>query len=217
MLMRSLLNYGCLFAALGWVHFASAASFDCAKAGTAHEKLICSESVLDQADLKMGEAYKKAVAAFPIKGFIQTQHKIFLNSYRRCATDKDKQKNIQKCLEVLAERTRDLEDSLVSTVYSDDDPPGPYKPSTVVLQINQTSSKGILRFYGGYIPEYKNPKPFPDGFYCDGDIELKNVDGKLSPVLDIKMDITDTSVIFFQILPCGRNIGLMDKYSRVKR
>jgi len=58
--MRCLVFLACLVAAACGVE---AASFDCAKAATAVEKAICADPGLSQADERMAEAYRQAMAA----------------------------------------------------------------------------------------------------------------------------------------------------------
>ena len=53
-----LLGAVCMFSST-----ASAAGFDCAKAGTAVEKLICSDSALSKADEELSDIYKRALGS----------------------------------------------------------------------------------------------------------------------------------------------------------
>ena len=52
------------------------ASFDCNKASTKHEKLICSDEELNKADEEMGKVYKQAYSVD--KEFISQTQKNFL-------------------------------------------------------------------------------------------------------------------------------------------
>ena len=46
-----------------------AASFDCTRAGTAHERHICLDPVLNASDTMMGTVFRSAVEAFPVQDF----------------------------------------------------------------------------------------------------------------------------------------------------
>ena len=59
-----------------------AASFDCSKASTQHEKMICSDQKLNDADAKMGSAYIKALSVD--KEYIKQNQKEFNEYYKKC-------------------------------------------------------------------------------------------------------------------------------------
>ena len=61
---------------------ARAASFDCGKASTTVEKLVCADAELSKLDERVAEAYKKALTADP--GWKTRQHKWLSNVRNRC-------------------------------------------------------------------------------------------------------------------------------------
>ena len=74
--------------------YAHAASFDCAKAGTQLEKLICSDRDLNTLDGDLGGAYKQALATAQDKTALKNEQKQWIKTGRAaCGTDK-------KCLAV---------------------------------------------------------------------------------------------------------------------
>jgi uncharacterized protein len=75
------------------------ASFDCNKASTKHEKLICSDEELNKADEEMGKVYKQAYSVD--KEFISQTQKNFLKYYKKC-NSKD------SCLELVYSRYNSL-------------------------------------------------------------------------------------------------------------
>jgi uncharacterized protein len=66
---------------------AGAAGFDCAKAGTPVEKLICSDPLLSGLDEKLARAYKAALSAAVQGNDLRRQQKEWLENVRnRCTT-----------------------------------------------------------------------------------------------------------------------------------
>lgn len=63
---------------------ASAASFDCAKAGTLVEKAICSDPVLSGMDSDLGRAYKAALAASPSPDTLKAGQRAWLTQRNQC-------------------------------------------------------------------------------------------------------------------------------------
>jgi uncharacterized protein len=76
-----------------------AASFDCSKATTNHEKMICSNQELNEADSLLGKTYKDALSVD--KSFINSTQKVFLKYYRQCS-------DVKKCLSIVRSRTEAL-------------------------------------------------------------------------------------------------------------
>ncbi len=66
--------------------FASAASFDCMKASTSVEKMICGDIELSGLDSAMATSYKKVRASSPHPGTIVEQQKIWLQQRNQCAS-----------------------------------------------------------------------------------------------------------------------------------
>jgi uncharacterized protein len=192
-----------------------AASFDCAKAKTNQEKLICSVPSINEADSKMGEAYKLANQNFPVKGFIPLSQRVFLVGYRSCAMDKDNNKNIKSCLESAEQRTAELLDQANSSVYSN--MKDKFFADDVVITVSKNSSKPVLRFWGQWMPDAYNPKPFPDGFICNDSLDLKIVGSKITSTdPSVKVVVTD-SKISIDSIPCSpRNGSIQGDYPKIR-
>jgi hypothetical protein len=155
-----------------------AASFDCKKASTEHENLICSSQELNEADEKMGDAFKYAVSNFPIKNFIFLSQRYFLYQYRGCNVGKTKQEKINACLIKARDRTRILLELSNSHVYAKD-----FKKFTIddlVITVSMDSNNPILRYWGYWMPDPYDPEPFPKGWLCNDSEELKTSNNRLT-------------------------------------
>lgn len=87
---------------------ASAASFDCSKAKTNHEILICGTPSLNIDDEEMGRVYRLARKyKSDTKGLVDGQRK-FLTLYNRCASSNNNDQNIKTCTALLGERLKQL-------------------------------------------------------------------------------------------------------------
>ena len=79
-----------------------AASFDCAKASTKHEKMICDNPELNKADEEIGNLYFFALKTFKEDAKeIKIAQKEFNKKYRKC-------KVLEKCLSVIKQRIGEL-------------------------------------------------------------------------------------------------------------
>ena len=76
-----------------------AASFDCAKASTRHEKMICDNHELNKADEHMGRLYKQVLALDPQE--LKEQRK-FNKKYRGCS-------ELDECISLVEGRNKILE------------------------------------------------------------------------------------------------------------
>lgn len=76
-----------IFAGLLWVVSAQAASFDCAKAGTKVEKLICADAGLSKLDEELNAAYKAALQDKNQVENIQQAQKQWLKGRNTCSDD----------------------------------------------------------------------------------------------------------------------------------
>lgn len=75
-----------ILAVFSQVDFASAASFDCAKAGTSIEKLICSDNQLSELDSQLAETYALARTQSSNSDQIKSEQRDWLKNVRnRCA------------------------------------------------------------------------------------------------------------------------------------
>jgi len=64
---------------------ARAASFDCAKASTAVEKLICSEAKLSELDSRLALAYRRALATPAVAQRVKQDQRVWLADRNKCA------------------------------------------------------------------------------------------------------------------------------------
>jgi uncharacterized protein YecT (DUF1311 family) len=76
-----------LFISSGFTTIAQAASFDCAKASTAVEKLICADEKLSILDDQLTTAYKAATETATDKATLKTQQKNWLKKKRNICKD----------------------------------------------------------------------------------------------------------------------------------
>jgi uncharacterized protein len=64
--------------------WARAATFDCDKASTSVEKVICSDTRLTNLDDQLGRRYKDALAASSNSGALKAEQKAWLSSRNQC-------------------------------------------------------------------------------------------------------------------------------------
>jgi uncharacterized protein len=190
------------------------ASFDCKKAVTKIEKLICSEPSLNEADTQMGESYKNAVKAFPIPEFVQTTQKLFLSGFKYCNDDKDKKASIESCRQILKDRITELNDYAKAKVYARSK--NKYSPEDVVLTLSGTGNNTVLRYFGSWMPDGNKPQPFPHGYICNDAVKLTLKKGELlaedSTLSTLKMseDKINMSVM------CNPRTSINGEFSRIK-
>jgi uncharacterized protein YecT (DUF1311 family) len=147
-----------------------AASFDCAKAKSKLEVLVCSTPALNAADEAMGQAYQAANAGFPIKGFVRASQAVFLGEYRACASDRAKDKGAAACTALALRRTQELQELLSDTIYADGITS--YTPEDALLLVGERNGQAYLKIFGSWMPDAYRPKPFPDGFICNEEFAL---------------------------------------------
>ena len=96
---------GLVFFVLGWLALsAQAASFDCGKAATKVEKLICSDPELSRLDDELGEQYSEAIEKRPIEKLLPQNQRTWLKERNRC-------KDVQCLQDAYRHRIADLKDS----------------------------------------------------------------------------------------------------------
>ena len=145
------------------------ASFDCAKASTKQEKLICSTPELNDADSKMGEIYSSTSKAFPILGFIQSTQRDWLASYRSCS-------DAATCLRYVKERISELSTLKDASVYADY-VGNKFEADSGTVIIYEKSGTKFAKFFGNWMPDGNldpdKMKGYPkDGYICNEDIPL---------------------------------------------
>jgi len=183
------------------------ASFDCAKAKSKLEKMICSDPALDKADTQMGESYKNAIKKFPIPGFIQATQKIFLNGFNDC-------EDVTSCKDMLNSRITVLDDYANAKIYARSK--NKYTPEDVVITISGSGNNIILRYFGSWMPDAYKPKPFPDGFICNDEAKLVSKNGQL--VADnsdfTTLKITEDKIIMDVM--CNPRTSINGEFVRIK-
>ncbi len=90
-------------ASLNSLQASNSPSFDCEKASSSVENLICSSSVLSAADVKLSQAYKNAIGANSNRHELQREQNLWRKNFRDKCTD-------EKCvLQAYQTRTEELE------------------------------------------------------------------------------------------------------------
>jgi len=190
-----------------------AASFDCTKARSKLELLICNNPSLNDADTAMGIAYKNALNTFPVKGFVKSSQIAFLSNYKYCIDEKNLNASLNNCLSQTNERTQELKNYTLSKVYFNGT--GTFNPEDSVLQIYPKNGKQYISMFGSFMPDMNRPEPFPRGFICIQELELKRVNGKLIPKDDDwKVDISESKIIA-DFYSCSPRNGISGEYRRV--
>lgn len=149
------------------------ASFDCLKASTQQEKLICRTPVLNDADAQMGFAYKATLKSFPLSGYIQDDQRLWLSSYREC-------KSSGACLDLVNSRIKELSKLKNAKVYTDYDGNN-WSVHDGTIIITEEGSVKTATFIGNWMPDaYKNPNkiqsPSKDGHTCNVEVPLMKKD-----------------------------------------
>ena len=201
-----------------------AASFDCAKARSPLEKLICRTPELDAADARMGEIYKAVNKSFPLPGFIASNQRMFLRDYSDCMSSNNSGKPlstlaaVKNCVGMVQERIAALERFANSKVYSD--VKGKFSPeeSLVILTYN-VQGVNTIHLWGNWMPDAYDPKPFPDGKICHLEGPLTPAKGGFITSLtgDAVFLITDASVKITEYISCTPRNGIgAGEYKRIK-
>ncbi len=211
--MFAWIRYGIFLLLVMMVITGRAASFDCAKARSKLELLICNNPSLNDADTAMGIAYRNSLNTFPVKGFVKSSQIAFLANYKYCVEDKNLSVSLNNCLTQTYQRTQELQNYTLAKVYFNG--VGAYKPEDSVLQIYTKSGKQYISMFGSFMPDMNRPEPFPKGFICNEEYELKRVNGKLVPKdVDWQVDISETKIVA-DFYSCSPRNGISGDYRRV--
>lgn len=157
--------------ALVFISPAYAASFDCNKARTAHEKFICSTPELNEADSQLGLAYIQAMRTFKYSDFLKRDQLAWLrSSYRDCG-------NLKKCLKVLNDRINDLNSYKSAAIYTDSTGGKDVDMGGGTIFLFKSKDAVRARFIGNYMPDMEAAngkfKGYPhDGSWCDHEFTL---------------------------------------------
>ncbi len=199
-----------------------AASFDCAKAKSPLEKLICNNPELDAADARMGEVYKVVNKSFPLPGFIPLNQRMFLSGYSYCMSNnagkpESSPAAVKRCVGVVQQRIAELETFGTAKVYAD--LKGKYTQDSLAILTYTVQGKNMIRFWGNWMPDAYEPKPFPNGKICDIDGQLTPAKGGFvtSNTDDAVFRITDASVKITGFISCTARNGIAEgEYKRIK-
>lgn len=201
-----------------------AASFDCAKARSPLEKLICSQPELDAADTRMGEAYRKANAAVPLKGFVATTHRVFLAEYRSCAMSAPNRplptaQAVRQCVAAADRRSQELEGYTQARFYSEVAKGKAFTQDDLAILVSTGPGESRIRLWGNWMPDAYDPKPFPMGVVCDLEGRLLPAKGGVKAEFDedVPMQVTDTMVKIGGHIMCTPRNGVAEgNYPRVR-
>lgn len=192
-----------------------AASFDCAKASRPLETLICQNPQLDEADTRMGQAYRHARKTFPIPDFVQATQRSFVSGYGYCllngsGAQADNSTAVKQCLADVQARTHELEQWAGAQVYSDVQ--GTYSPENlVILVFMQSSSPARIQLWGNWMPDAYRPKPFPNGSVCNLQGDLLPQGGAVfttEDTQDVRLTITPDAVTIDDFISCTPRTGI---------
>jgi hypothetical protein len=201
---------------------ALAASFDCGKARRPLEKLICSSPELDAADTRMGEVFKQVNAGFPLKGFLLATQRVFLSGYPYCMTaDNGKALSgaeaARRCAMVVRARTAEIEAQALAKVYSNAG--GKFTHDSLAILVYTADGRKRIRLWGNWMPDAYDPKPFPDGSFCDFDEELKSAKSgyMISMSDEAVFSISDAAINISEYIMCTPRTGIgSGTYRRVR-
>lgn len=218
-LLRTMALTGLVFVFSGGV---LAASFDCGKARRPLEKLICSSPELDAADTRMGEVFKQVNAGFPLKGFLLATQRVFLSGYPYCMTaDNGKALSgteaARRCAVVVRARTSEIEAQALAKIYSNAG--DKFTHDSLAILVYSADGRKRIRLWGNWMPDAYDPKPFPDGSFCDFDEELKSAKGGYMITMsdEAVFSISDTSVNISEYIMCTPRTGIgPGNYRRVR-
>lgn len=186
-----------------------AASFDCAKAVTAHEKHLCQSAILNSADERMGQSYRSALSTFPVKGFVRANQQRFLLSYKFCDSP-----GAQACRKTIEDRIVYLDGMQDAIVFSDVRAGTPFSAENGVFWLKASDKVPVLHYFGSYMPDMNKPEPFPEGFVCDDAAALRGTGSGWLAVDDRDEVVVSDSMVKAKISCSPRN-GLFGEYQRV--
>lgn len=198
------------------------ASFDCRKATRPVEKFICSNPELDAADGRMGEAYRRANASFPLKGFVQVTQRYFLAGYPHCMHGTDNRPStgpaaLRRCVDMVQRRTAEIESYERSTVYTS--AADRFTHDDLAILVDGPKERRRVRMWGNWMPHAYEPQPFPAGFLCDLDQELRQVaDGfRMGDDKEVTLRFSETEMQLEGHIMCSGRTGIgAGNYRRAK-
>jgi uncharacterized protein YecT (DUF1311 family) len=201
---------------------AGAASFDCGKASRPLEKLICANPELDAADTRLGDVYKQVNAGFPLKGYVQVTQRAFLSGYASCMMNSQGKTStgpdaVQRCVKAVQERTSQLLTLVQAKVYAQT--ADKFTHDGLAILVYSANGRNRIQLWGNWMPDAYNPRPFPQGVWCDFDDELKPVKGGFitDSTDDTVFAVTDAAVTIRSHIMCSPRTGIGEgTYRRVR-
>ena len=121
--------------------WARAATFDCDKASTSVEKVICSDTRLTNLDDQLGRRYKDALAASSNSGALKAEQKAWLSSRNQCKDSDCIIKAYDDRISVLSAMSSPAKSGDVTGTYKMKD-----RGAAGVVLIQQTAN-GRIKFY----------------------------------------------------------------------
>jgi uncharacterized protein len=121
--------------------WARAATFDCDKASTSVEKVICSDTRLTNLDDQLGRRYKDALAASSNSGALKAEQKAWLSSRNQCKDSDCIIKAYDDRISVLSAMSSPAKSGDVTGTYKMKD-----RGAAGVVLVQQTSN-GRIKFY----------------------------------------------------------------------
>ena len=190
-----------------FANYAYSASFDCKKASTQHEKLICNSPELSEADSQLGNTYSSIFKIFKFPELIKEDQRFWLNGYRNCGI-------LAKCLDLIKIRINELKKYEKASIYTD------YKENKFsahegTIVIFDESNVKTARFLGNWMTDMNiDPskiKGYPfDGIWCDVGVELQkkgNVFVSKDSSKEITLMIDATKIVMKGHLMCSPRTG----------
>lgn len=205
---------------LGVTSAPQAASFDCAKAHTALEKLICGTPALDAADTRMGAAYRQAAKDFPLPGFVQATQRVFVAGYPNCLLNEQGATAtaplaVKQCIAAVEQRIQELNTLEQARVYSD--ATGQFTPENLAILVFTTQQPASIQFWGNWMPDAYRPKPFPQGHLCNLQAELQP-DGTAFVTEETgtsRITLGDQAITLSEPISCTPRTGIAEgRYAR---
>ena len=122
--------------------------------------------------------------------FLSATQRVFLFGYRYCVSDAlgkslPTDKAARRCTTLVRERITELEQQSQATVYSD--AVDKFTPESLAILVYATKGRKRIRFWGNWMPDAYDPKPFPNGKLCDMSSNLKPVKGGF--IIDLSDDV----------------------------
>lgn len=183
-----------------------AASFDCSKAKTNHEKFICSNPEVNQADFQLGVAYRQAINKFRYPDLIRRSQTEWLRSYRNCSVEKN-------CLQMIKERINTLDIYQKSTLYTNSKEQKITEWDATIIIYDHDGVKNA-RFFGRWLPKIGDDpskiRGYPhDGIWCDEEMQLVRKNTHYAPREwnyisgdEISLVFKDSMLIMRGDIPC---------------